>query len=73
MHSKVVAEEEGGALVGISQEFRDAVSEPLEGIVTPAGLQDNHREVELKAEAPEHGVPVHLQAEGLKDMTACLK
>ena len=63
MNSEIGAEEEGGTLIGVRQKLRHAVPEPLEGFVSPPGLEDDDGEVELQAEAPEDRVPVHLQAE----------
>ena len=62
MYAEARAEEEDGPFVRVGQELSDAVPQPTEGLVAPAGPQDDNREVELQAEAPEDGVPVYLQA-----------
>ena len=60
MNSEIGAEEEGGTLIGVRQELRHAVPEPLEGFVSPPGLEDDDCEVELQAEAPEDLSLIHI-------------
>ena len=57
------AEHELWAFVCVEEELGDTVPQPSEGLVARVPAEDGDSEVELEDQAPEHGLPVHLQPE----------
>ena len=54
-------EHELWAFVCVEEELGDAIPQPSEGLVARVPAEDGDSEVELEDQAPEHGLPVHLQ------------